>query len=122
MITLLEALNFRSLKYVKQPLDRFHVLVGPNASGKTTFLDVPAFLGRLVSDGLESAIHERTQNFQDLVWRREGRSFELAIEAKIPEQRRRLLASREAQTAGRSSGNDRQETGEKAWHLQRRTA
>jgi predicted ATPase len=94
LITLIEALGFRSLKYVRQPIGPFHVLVGPNASGKTTFLDVPALLGRLVSDGLEAAIHDRTQNFQDLVWRREDKSFELAIEARIPEDRRRLLPNR----------------------------
>ena len=51
MITLIEALNYRSLKYISQPLGPFHVLIGPNASGKSTFLDVVAFLGRLVSDG-----------------------------------------------------------------------
>ncbi len=91
MITLIEALNFRSLHYIRQPLGPFHVLVGPNASGKTTFLDVVAFLGRLVSDGLEAAVNERTQNFQDLVWGRSGRYFELIIEAKIPDDRQALL-------------------------------
>ncbi|MBM3143782.1 MAG: ATP-binding protein [Chloroflexi bacterium] len=85
MITLIEALNFRCLLYIRQPLDRFHVLVGPNASGKTTFLDTIAFLGRLVSDGLDYAIRERTQNFSDLVWGRTGNSFELAVEARIPD-------------------------------------
>jgi predicted ATPase len=91
MFTLVEALHFRSLRYVQQRLGRFHVLVGPNASGKTTFLDVPALLGRLVSDGLEAAIGERTQNFTDLTWRRGGRSFELALEALIPEEQRQRL-------------------------------
>jgi predicted ATPase len=98
MITLVEALNFRSLRYVKQPLDRFHVLVGPNASGKTTFLDVPALLGRLVSDSLDAAIGERTQNFSDLTWRRGGRSFELAIEARIPEEQRQRLVNQSYDT------------------------
>ncbi len=93
MITLIEALRFRCLRYVHQPLDRFHVLVGPNASGKTTFLDIVALLGRLVSDGLEAAVQEWTQNFQDLVWRREGSSFEVAIEVRIPPERRQLLAN-----------------------------
>ncbi|HUW30412.1 MAG TPA: ATP-binding protein [Planctomycetota bacterium] len=91
MITLIEALNYRCLRYVSQPLERFHVLVGPNASGKTTFLDVVAFLGRLVSDGLEAAIEERTANFHDLVWGREGNRFELAIEVQIPEDKRTVL-------------------------------
>lgn len=98
MITLVEALNFRSLRYIRQPLGAFHVLVGPNASGKTTFLDVAAFLGRFVSDGLEAAVHERTSNFQDLVWRREGRGFEIAIEATIPETRKKLLANKDLDT------------------------
>lgn len=88
MIRLIEALNFRCLHYVRQPLGPFHVLVGPNASGKTTFLDVVAFLGRLVTDGLDAAVDDRTENFQDLVFGRRGGSFELAIEAAIPEERR----------------------------------
>jgi len=67
MVTLIDALNFRCLRNIRQPLDRFHVLVGPNASGKTTFLDVIAFLGRVVADGLEAAVRERTASPQDLV-------------------------------------------------------
>lgn len=88
MIRRIEALNYRCLKYVSQELDDFHVLVGPNASGKTTFLDAVAFLGDLVSGGLEHAMGNRTQNFQDLVWRRSGDRIELAIELAIPPERR----------------------------------
>jgi len=91
MIRTVEALNFRCLRYIHQSLEDFHILVGPNASGKTTFLDVVAFLGRLVSEGVEPAIEERTRNFRDLVWRRVGDHFELAIELKIPAERRKLL-------------------------------
>ncbi len=65
-----------------------HVLVGPNASGKTTFLDVVGFLGRLVAHGPEAAIAERTRNFSDLTWGRNGTRFELAIEARIPPEHR----------------------------------
>jgi len=91
MIRLIEALNYRCLRYVRQELGSFHVLVGPNASGKTTFLDVVAFLGDLVSDGPKPAIGNRAPNFEDLLWRREGNRFELAIEVAIPEERRRQL-------------------------------
>jgi len=69
----------------------FQILVGPNASGKSTFLDTVRFLGDLVSEGLEPAIRERSENLQDLLWQREGQEFELAIETRIPEERRRLL-------------------------------
>lgn len=58
MITLVEALGYRCLRYVSQPLGPFHVLVGPNASGKSTFLDVISFLGQLMTDGVEAVAGE----------------------------------------------------------------
>lgn len=91
MIRLIETLGFRCLKYVSQPLGDFHVLVGPNASGKTTFLDIIAFMGKLVSDGLEEALNERTPDFRDLVWQRRDGCFELALELGIPLGKRELL-------------------------------
>lgn len=91
MISLIEALNFRCLRDIRQHLGDFHVLVGPNASGKSTFLDVIAFLGQLVSEDMDLAVSTRTQNFQDLVWQRRADHFELGIELKIPEERRKLL-------------------------------
>ncbi len=84
MIGRIEALNYRSLRHVNQDLGPFSILVGANASGKSTFLDVVAFLGHLVSEGLEAAVDSRTRNFHDLVWGRTGDHFELAVEAPIP--------------------------------------
>jgi predicted ATPase len=98
MITLIEALNFRCLRYIRQPLGPLHVLVGPNGSGKTTFLDTLAFLGRLVGGGLEAAVCERTENFQDLVWGRSRGRFELAVEVRIPEDRRARLVNKDFET------------------------
>ena len=91
MITLIEALNYQCLRYVRQPLGSFHVLVGPNASGKTMFLDVVGFLHDLVSEGLDEAVTSRAAHLSDLIWRHEGERFELAIEARIPEENRDLL-------------------------------
>lgn len=104
-VTRVEALYFRSLRYVSQPLDGFQVLVGPNASGKSNFLDVLAFLGDVLITDLDTAllgddrldIPLRATDGRDLVW--SGRrprlrslqpSFELAVEMAIPE---RLVAS-----------------------------
>lgn len=84
MIHRIEALNFRCLRTIDQGLSHFQILVGPNASGKTTFLDVVGFLGDLVAHGPEYAVRERTQNFQDLVWGRAGDRFDLAFELTIP--------------------------------------
>lgn len=55
MISLIEALNYRSLRYGRQTLSPFQILIGPNGSGKTTFIDVPSFLAHLVQAGLEAA-------------------------------------------------------------------
>ena len=87
MIRRIQALNYRCLRYVDVRLDRFHVLVGPNASGKSTLFDAVAFLGDLVSDGLDAAVEKRTRNFQDLVWGRPKTDlhFQLAVEFVIPE-------------------------------------
>ncbi len=99
MLTLIEALNYRCLKYVSQSLGPFHVLVGPNASGKTTFLDVVGFLRDIVASGLEPALMNRTFNPEELLFNRQGDRFELAIEAAIPEELRKATAKPELDMA-----------------------
>lgn len=92
MISLIEALNYRSLRYVRQPLSPFQILIGPNGSGKTTFLDVPSFLAHLVQAGLEAAIGGddrlsiplRSTDARQLLWKQQGQQFELAVELPIP--------------------------------------
>jgi predicted ATPase len=95
----IEAENYRCLKSVKQPLNPFEILIGANASGKSTFLDVMAFLGDFVREGLERAVEARTANFHDLVWGREGSAFSLAVEAAIPEDLRGDTAALPGQKA-----------------------
>ncbi len=63
MIRRIQALNFRCLRFVDIRLDRFHVLIRPNASGKSTLFDAIAFLGDLVRDGLEGAVRQGTGIF-----------------------------------------------------------
>lgn len=91
MIRLIEAKNYRCLRYVRQTLTDFQILVGPNASGKTTFLDVIGFLSDVLSQGLDEAILERTSNFQDLLFQQRGNRFQLAVELEIPEERAQML-------------------------------
>jgi energy-coupling factor transporter ATP-binding protein EcfA2 len=93
MLQRVQALNYRCLRSIDQRLGHFHALVGPNASGKSTFLDVIAFLGDLLTarGEIEKVVAERVPNFADLTWNREGGRFELAVEASIPEKIRRLL-------------------------------
>ena len=98
MITLVEALNYRCLRYVHRPMKPFHVLVGPNASGKTTFLDVIGFLSDLVSDGLDAALSERSPSPEELLFARKGERIELAVEARIPNGLRELISKPDLDT------------------------
>lgn len=94
MFTRIQTRSFRCLKSVDQTLGRFCALVGPNASGKTTFLDVIALLGDLAKnrgDVLRS-VQERSADFEKLLWMGQGKSFQLAVEAEIPEAVRKAMA------------------------------
>ena len=98
-VTRIEALNYRSLRHVSQQLSPFQVLVGANASGKSTFLDVVGFLSDLARAGLVAAVEgdprlavaHRAPDAKQLVWMRSGDRFELALEMAIPDDRRKLL-------------------------------
>ena len=94
MFTRIQTRSFRCLKSVDQTLGRFRALVGPNASGKTTFLDVIALLGDLVKnrgDVLRS-VQERSADFEKLLWMGRAKAFQLAVEAEIPEPVRKAMA------------------------------
>lgn len=94
MFTRIQALRFRCLRCVDQELGRFITLVGPNASGKTTFLDVLALLGDLMRNGgkVADTVLERSADFRKLLWMGEGSSFQLAVEARIPDDVRDSMA------------------------------
>lgn len=94
MIRRIEAKNYRSLKYIDQPLSDFHVLVGPNASGKTTFMDVVSFLADIVKSGIDQAIQNRSANYNDLTFSSLGGDIELALEVNIPKDIKEFLENR----------------------------
>lgn len=97
MIRRIEALNYRCLRYVSQPLGHFHVLVGPNASGKSTFLDVLGLIRDLLTRGIDDAILARedpiesvgrARSVDELIFNQMADRFELAIELEIPDELR----------------------------------
>jgi len=94
MFTRIQTRSFRCLKSVDQTLGPFRALVGPNASGKTTFLDVIGFLGDLVRNrgGVLETVQARSSSFEKLLWMGKGNSFQLAVEAEIPESVRKAMA------------------------------
>ena len=50
MIVQIETLNYVCLRHIRQSLAPFQVLIGPNASGKSAFLDTVAFLADAVQE------------------------------------------------------------------------
>jgi predicted ATPase len=91
MLTLIEVKNFRVLKYIEQPLAPFQILVGANASGKTTFLDTVSFVSDIISIGIDQAITKRSSNFLDLTWANQGGDVEIALEFQLPREIQSLL-------------------------------
>ena len=98
MIRRIEALNYRCLRHVSQPLEHFHVLVGPNASGKSTFLDVLGLVRDLLTKGVDDAILARegtiesvgrARSVDELIFNQIADRFELAIELEIPDELRK---------------------------------
>lgn len=86
MFTRIQTRSFRCLKSVDQVLGPFRALVGPNASGKTTFLDVIGFLSDLMRNRGEvlRTVQTRSGSFEKLLWMGQGTSFQLAVEVDIP--------------------------------------
>lgn len=94
MFTLVQARKFRSLKCIDQDTSSFQALVGPNASGKTTFLDVLDLIGELVRNrgDVFETMTSRSVSFEKLLWLGRGSEFQLAVEADIPEKVRAQLS------------------------------
>jgi hypothetical protein len=119
IFTRIEALGYRCLRYVSQPLRPFQILIGPNASGKSTFLDVVGFLADLTRDGLEAAVASRTADPKHLVWMRTGGRFELAVETSIPPALRAAASGSQLDTCRYELAVDGQESlrivGENLW-------
>jgi predicted ATPase len=93
IISRVEALNYRCLSYISQPLRPFQILVGANATGKSAFLDVISLLGDFLKVGLDDAIlmrerpaysPGRASRVSELIFNQIADHFELAIEVNVP--------------------------------------
>lgn len=98
MIRLVEAKHYKCLRYIRQRLEPFQILVGANASGKTTFLDVMGFLHDLLHSGVEWAVRKRARTLRELVWMQQGEAIELAVEIQLPQN---LIQNRKPYTVAR---------------------
>lgn len=81
MIIGLTIRNFKGIRKVENlPLSRFHVLIGPNGVGKTTFLDAIDFVRDCLSHSPTAAVESRhIADFNDLTWMRQGGVIEIEL-------------------------------------------
>ncbi|MFZ4616678.1 MAG: methylation-associated defense system AAA family ATPase MAD3 [Rectinemataceae bacterium] len=94
MIEQIEIRNFKALKAVKIRLGEFQVLVGPNASGKSSFFDSISLVRDILSTGLEKAIfgdsrsniQRRAENARELTWLGQGGLIEIAFTVGVPKE------------------------------------
>lgn len=91
MLRRIEVKSYKALKYIDVHLSDFHLLVGPNASGKSTFLDVFALLKDILNEDVEKAIQKRCSRFEELVWLQEKNEIQIGLEIAIPPTVRSFL-------------------------------
>ncbi len=89
MFTRFEARHYKCLKRIDVLLAPFNILIGPNASGKSTLLDILGFLRNALNDDVEQAVRRHGNTLEELAWRQKQLSsgdagFEFAVEANIP--------------------------------------
>jgi predicted ATPase len=88
MIQLLQAKNFRMLRSNSVALQSYQVLVGQNATGKSTLLGALQLVGDVLRGGVNFAVERIAPSFYDLCFDSSS-PIALAVELSIPEGGRR---------------------------------
>ncbi|MEW5959708.1 MAG: AAA family ATPase, partial [Chloroflexota bacterium] len=86
MLHRVECWHYKCLKRIDVELGAINILVGPNASGKSTLLDVFDFLRDALEKDVETAVRQRGTALREIVWNQADKKsgFELALEMAIP--------------------------------------
>ena len=86
MITKIEIENFKSIEKAEVELGKFNVLIGPNNSGKSNFLEAILLMKKLTNYDTGRIFTER-DSFEKYLWRDKitaNFSFHMAQNSKIP--------------------------------------
>jgi AAA domain, putative AbiEii toxin, Type IV TA system len=90
----IEVLGLRAIRYARIELNGFQVLVGPNASGKSTLLDALTLVRDVLTVGIDRALRgdarfdvaQRVADPRDLTWMRSGDPLEIVLTFDLPEE------------------------------------
>jgi recombinational DNA repair ATPase RecF len=81
MLRTVEFRNFKALRHVKIDLERFTVLVGPNASGKTSILEGVYYLSRPQNQMVQPTVVPWEESFFNAWTRGANEPVEITLEA-----------------------------------------
>ncbi len=86
MFRRLSVARYKCLQRVEVTFRPFNILIGPNASGKSTLLDSLTFLHDALVSDVDHAVRQRAGSLRELVWRQAAveQGFEIAVEAPLP--------------------------------------
>lgn len=81
--------NFKSFKSLDIALDKFNIIIGANASGKSNFAQVFKFLNDIALDGLESAVSQQggMEYLLNFTSTSTGLSYEIVFNSQTPDKR-----------------------------------
>jgi len=85
MIRKIKAKSFKSLKNIEVGFEKFNVLIGPNASGKSNFIDIFSFLSEMTLRRDLREILELRGGFERVVFSKEAK-FEIEIEISVNDE------------------------------------
>ena len=71
--------NYKSLKELELELQRFNVLIGPNAGGKSNIIDVLAFISELTSKSSLLELLGQRGGFEKVVFKGEEKEVEISL-------------------------------------------
>jgi energy-coupling factor transporter ATP-binding protein EcfA2 len=95
----IEILGLRAIRYVRLDLNGFQVLVGPNASGKSTLLDALTLVRDVLTVGIDRALRgdprfevaPRVADPLDLTWMRLRAPVEIVLTFDLPDEVKKQL-------------------------------
>jgi len=98
---------FKAFFYLDREIKNFHILIGPNASGKSTFLEGIELIGKFSQNPINDVIEEVAEgDFLSLIHNRAYDSLALAFEFELGEEHIKYLQKATKKSWNKPKGGD----------------